>query len=967
MATEFQGLFVKFGADTVEFDNSVRGVNRAMSGLKKDFMAINKQLKFDPDNVDLLNKKLENLQEQSRVGTLKLEQLRQKQADLGKDKINTEQWLKLNQEIQKVESQLSSIDGALNRTNAKISEAKNPNSVLNLNKALGTASDELDLLDKKLKLDPSNVDLSSQKTEALGRYAKIAEQKVEALKREQSQLGQDDLGKKKWMQLENEIVDTQTALHKFSKSAKDTGDSTPNIGKKLDMGNAMEASENLANGLAPVKDGIINIGQSAFTMANDFQSATAKMQGELNLTDEQTKQYGEIARNVFRSGVVPDIQSAVEAITTVKKEFKNLNNTQVENLTKQLSAISQVTGTDIVDNTKLASKLVNTFGVDSTKALDLVAAGYQRGLNKSGDFVDTLSEYSPLMKEAGFTADEFLGTLQSGLEGGVMNTDKVADSIKEFQLTLGDGRFEKVMGSFSQGTQNAFNQWKSGKATVKDVMASVSQDMKKMNPVEQQQTLSTLSTMFEDMGVKGAMSVLNVGNAFKASGKEAENMGKAVDPNGFKEKMNSLKDSLMPIGLQLMEALQKAIPVIENIVKGFTSMSPELKIIIGVIMAVVGALAFIAPIVTAIVTVVGTIGSSFLLPIIGVIAGIIAVISGVIIAVKNWGNITKLLGGLWEGFKKFMAGLGVWFGQLFKNIGKTINKVFQGIVKFIQTAFNNVKKIWNGIPAFFSKIFNAVSKVVQNVFNALKNHAQWSWNNIVKIFNAVTGFFRNVWNGALNIVRGVFNWIVNLGRNAWNGLMGIFRAVGGFFSSIFNGALNAVRGVFSWFGGLARNAWNGIVGVFNGVAGWFRGIFSGVSGAVRGAFDAFGNIAQGAWNAIKGAFNGVVDWFRGIFDGVKGAVDSALGGITGVIDGIKNTIGGIGNAIGGLFKGSVRVRLDALDNVDLSRSVAGSIVTNSASSTATSIYNTFNIQGGDNQSMTALARAIKREFDLGRA
>ena len=51
MAQEFEGLYVKFGANTVEFDNSVKGMNSALSTLKKDLQTLNKNLKFDPGNV----------------------------------------------------------------------------------------------------------------------------------------------------------------------------------------------------------------------------------------------------------------------------------------------------------------------------------------------------------------------------------------------------------------------------------------------------------------------------------------------------------------------------------------------------------------------------------------------------------------------------------------------------------------------------------------------------------------------------------------------------------------------------------------------------------------------------------------------------------------------------------------------------------------------------------------------------
>ena len=81
MAETFEGLYVKFGANTVEFDRSVKGINNALSSLKKDFNNINRELKMDPDNVDLLNRKLLNLQEQARVGAMKIAELKKQQKE----------------------------------------------------------------------------------------------------------------------------------------------------------------------------------------------------------------------------------------------------------------------------------------------------------------------------------------------------------------------------------------------------------------------------------------------------------------------------------------------------------------------------------------------------------------------------------------------------------------------------------------------------------------------------------------------------------------------------------------------------------------------------------------------------------------------------------------------------------------------------------------------------------------------
>ena len=141
-----------------------------------------------------------------------------------------------------------------------------------------------------------------------------------------------------------------------------------------------------------------------------------------------------------------------------------------------------------------------------------------------------------------------------------------------------------------------------------------------------------------------------------------------------------------------------------------------------------------------------------------------------------------------------------------------------------------------------------------------------------------------------------------------------------------------------------------------------RQVFDGAKNIVSGVFDAFGNIASNAYNSIKNVFNGIGGFFSDIFGGVKNTIDNVLGGVQNTIDNIKGSINWVAKKVGGLFKGSMVV---GLTDINLSSSGYG-LSTNSVSSDNRT-YNTFNVQGGAGQDVSNLARAIRREFDLGRA
>ena len=171
-------------------------------------------------------------------------------------------------------------------------------------------------------------------------------------------------------------------------------------------------------------------------------------------------------------------------------------------ITEQVIALSKRTNTEYTDNIKAADYLMKAFGVSNKEAFDMIAAGYKNGLNSSNDFTDTIVEYSGTVKEAGYSQEEFFAMLDSGLKNGVRNTDLIADSMVEFSKKLAAGDYEEMIGGMSTETQNMFNEYKNGNATVSDVMSSVQEEMKKMSPAEQQKLFPNCKMKLATSGKK---------------------------------------------------------------------------------------------------------------------------------------------------------------------------------------------------------------------------------------------------------------------------------------------------------------------------------------------------------------------------------------------------------------------------------------------------------------------------------
>lgn len=122
--TNVKGITVEFAGDTTKLDKALRKVREEAKGLDKELSDINRALKFNPKNVELLKQKQEVLKQKVEQTTKSLQDLRdmQKQlADQGVDK-NSEEYRRLQREIITTESKLKHFKGELSKVTAQASK-----------------------------------------------------------------------------------------------------------------------------------------------------------------------------------------------------------------------------------------------------------------------------------------------------------------------------------------------------------------------------------------------------------------------------------------------------------------------------------------------------------------------------------------------------------------------------------------------------------------------------------------------------------------------------------------------------------------------------------------------------------------------------------------------------------------------------------------------------------------------------
>ena len=206
------------------------------------------------------------------------------------------------------------------------------------------------------------------------------------------------------------------------------------LSKKLN--NVGDTLGNISSATAPLTVALAGIGTAGVSAFIDMEGSLVKVKNMLGLTDEEADRLYESARNLASKGF-GEFDEVLNTLSNVKLMMGDLiDDSQIEDFSKSVLSIAQTFDVSMNDVLKTSNVLMTNFGINGGEALDIIAWGFQNGLDYSGDFLDTLWEYSVQFADMGYSATEFASMLEKGMQNGIFNTDKLADAVKEANIRL---------------------------------------------------------------------------------------------------------------------------------------------------------------------------------------------------------------------------------------------------------------------------------------------------------------------------------------------------------------------------------------------------------------------------------------------------------------------------------------------------------------------------------------------------
>lgn len=837
-----KGITIEIGGDTTGLQKALSGVNDKLKNTQAQLKDVNTLLKLDPSNTVLVAQKQELLKNAIADTASKLDTLEAAQKDvtaaLEAGKIGQEEYMAFQREVEATKATLSRYQSELDGLNTEQDRlATNTERLSKLFDALGADVDDYaDVLGSKLVTAIKNGSASSDQLKlAIEKIGRSATDGKADIKQMTDALDTVDDGQA----IKNLIQDLKEA----GTQADNTSEQLDEMGKTLSAGALMEAADQLSG----LGDKITELGDKAKDAFLETQDATVKASTYFGETGKAAEETAGVIKDVYAEGVGDSMDSVSNAVITVKKNLKDLDETTLTHLTEQAITLDELYGIDMNETLRGVNSLMEQYGLTAQQAMDYIVKGTQNGLDKTNELGDNLSEYSGKFAQAGYSAQEYFQLLQNGLDNGAYNLDKVNDAINEVTTRLVDGTIADSLskidektgevqagtGGWSKEVEDVFKQWQQGGATQKDVIDAIVTDIQ--NTENQQDKLNkaalAFGTMAEDGNAKFIESLTTVGDTYDDVAGSAENMfdQSTTDSQTFEASMRQLEQSLVPLGEALMNLANNIIPPIASGIKTigefFGKLPEPVQNFVVILGAVIAAFTTLAPAILAVINIVSILGVATLGPIIGIIAGVAAAITAIIAIVKNWGAISE------------------WFGDLWVKVKEKCSQVWESICSFftetIPQAWDSLVSKFQSIPEWWSGIWQQVADFFSGIWQSMMENP---------VLSSIVTTIQELWQNAVTTLQGIWSGLTEIASGAWELLKNTILApvlllidlVTGDFTQLASDAQNIWQNIQD----AASQIWSGIQQV---VTSFAEGLVTHVVTLVTGFMDTLSSL----WDMIK--------------------------------------------------------------------------------------------------------------------
>jgi hypothetical protein len=287
----------------------------------------------------------------------------------------------------------------------------------------------------------------------------------------------------------NRYKDLAAAEQESSQEAKDLLVSINNLDKKLKGIDATvgQFQRNVGGYTEALGQFFPKLGGTLGQVTGTIGGLSQGINGLTQTTGAFNKSLGAIgiALTLF-SGISEIFQSINESVAETKElsnqvaAFTGATGNVLTDFVSKSKAISTTYKKDVNDITVAANTASKALGIGFNEALDAIEAGFRKGADSNGEFLDNLKEYPAQFAAAGLSIKDYLAISIEAANQGIYS-DKGLDVVKEFGLRIREQTKtskDALVGAFGEEfTGELFENLNNGSITTAEALSLVSGKM----------------------------------------------------------------------------------------------------------------------------------------------------------------------------------------------------------------------------------------------------------------------------------------------------------------------------------------------------------------------------------------------------------------------------------------------------------------------------------------------------------
>ena len=842
--SKIRGITIEIGGDTTKLDKALGSVDKKVKGTQVELREVNKLLKIDPTNTEMLAQKQALLTDAISETKEKLDILKnaesQVQEQFKKGEVSEEQYKALKRELGRTEVELANLEEAARQTDTAIEE---------LGKSSKLSGEELKEAEEK----------AGDFKETLGDLAGKAETAAKAM----------GAG----------FVAAATYATKFETDCDKALNTVI-----TQTGAADTEVEGLEETLLSIyKD---NFGEDI----NDIALAMSAVKQQTGQTGEELKNTTENAI-LMRDTFDIDVNESIRGVNAMMKQF-GISSEEAYNLLAQGAQKGLNQNGDLADQLAEYSVYYADMGLSAEEAFNMIANGAKNGTFQIDYLNDAVKEFGirakdgtsdEAFKQLGLDVDDLKTKFAQGGEGA----KEAFKTVNEALFSCDDEVQRNLLGVAMYGTK-----WEDlGEDAIRALV----------------DTQGEISATNDALGTINENKYNDLGNQIEELGRNLKTdlvkpIGEELKPV-ISDVIKEVKGKIPEVKTLVLAVVSK----VKDFISFMSRNGTQIISIIAGIAAGMLAWNKVWKATTEGVTIAQKILNTVMAanPIGIVITVVAALVAALVTLFATNEDFRNKVIAVWEAVKEAASKV---FGAIADFFTVTIPNAFNGFINFIKSNWQALLLlIVNPFAGAFKLLYDncgAFREFVDNFVQNIKQFFQNLWNGIVSIFqgvgqwfiarfteayNGVTGVFAAIgqwfgarWQDIKNALATVASWFLTMFTNAYTNVKNVFALIGQWFGARWTEIKTALSAVPSWFGTQFQNAWTNIKNAFANVTSFFSGLWK----KIKGCFVNVGvKIGSAVGDAFKSAINSCLST-------IEGVVNKFIGMINGVID-VINEIPGV--------------------------------------------------------------------------